>query len=98
MSNLLLYLLFVYGIATLISSELIFVPIVDLFKEYEKLYYHLTCPKCLSISVGFFVSLFGFTVLHPFIDPIVAYAFTSITNTFLSAFEEDISIDLLNSK
>jgi len=98
LSSLLLYVLFVYGFATLISSERIFVPIVDLFKDYDKLYYHLTCPKCLSISIGFIVSIMGFTVVHPLIDPIIAYAFTNITTTILSFFEEDISVDLLNPK
>ena len=98
MEQLLLYLLFVYGLAALFSTELIFIPIVDLFKGHDKLYYHLTCPKCLSISIGFFVSLFGFTVVYPLIDPILAYAFTHITTTVLSSFEDNISIDLLNPK
>lgn len=94
MSNLVLYVLFVYGLATLISSELIFVPLVERFKDYEKLYYHLTCPKCLSISIGFIASLLGFTVVHILIDPIIAYSFTAIVTTILSSFEEDINIDL----
>jgi hypothetical protein len=94
--NLISYLLFVYGLAILVSSELIFVPVVELFKDHDKLYYHLTCPKCLSISIGFVVSVFGFTVVNPFIDPILAYAFTSITATVLSSFEEDINIDFIN--
>lgn len=97
MSSIVLYLLFVYGLAILISTELIFVPLVELFKDHEKLYYHLTCPKCLSISIGFLTSLCGFGLVYPLIDPIIAYAFTSITATVLSYFEEDISIDLINT-
>ena len=48
------------------------------------------------MSIGFIVSLFGLMVVHPLIDPIIAYAFTSIINTILSSFEEDISIDIIN--
>jgi hypothetical protein len=88
----------VYGLAILVSSELLFVPIVELFKKHDKIYYHLTCPKCLSISIGFLVSLFGFTVVSPLIDPIIAYSFTNIISTILSYFEEDIGIDILNKK
>jgi hypothetical protein len=96
LNNLILYILFVYGIASLISSELIFAPLVDKFKQYEKVYYHLTCPKCLSISIGFLVSLGGLSVVNPFVDPILAYSFTLIMNTILSYFEDNNHIDLLN--
>lgn len=96
MSSLLIYVLFVFGIASLISSERIFASLVDMFKDYEKLYYHLTCPKCLSISVGCVVSLCGLSVVSPIIDPIIAYSFTTIINTVISYFEDNNSIDLLN--
>lgn len=96
MSSLLIYVLFVFGIATLISSERIFAPVVDMFKNYETLYYHLTCSKCLSISVGFVVSLCGYSVVSPIVDPIIAYSFTSIINTVLLYFEANNGIDLLN--
>ena len=97
MSSLIIFVLVVYGLATLISSELIFVPLVELFKDYDKIYYHLTCPKCLSISIGFFVSICGLGVVYPLVDPIIAYSFTNITNSVLSYFEEeDINVDLVN--
>lgn len=79
----LLFFLSVYGIATIISSEYIFMGVIDKFKKYEKLYYLLTCNKCMSVWVGFFVSLLYHTILHPVLDAAVCYVVTSGLNQIL---------------
>jgi hypothetical protein len=83
MFNLIIFLLAVYGISNIISSEYLFSPLVDKFKKYDKVYYFLTCNKCLSVWVGFLISLLGFKIVHPLIDPFVAYTATCLLNRVL---------------
>ena len=81
--NALIYILIVYGIATIISSEYIFSGLIDKFEKYTTLYTLLTCNKCLSIYVGFIISLFGYGIITPLLDPFIAYTVTVIMNKFL---------------
>jgi len=78
-----MYFLSVYGIATIISGEYIFSPVVDLFKKYEKFYYLLTCNKCLTVWIAFIMSLFCIRIYHPVIDAAAAYTVTCFINAFL---------------
>jgi len=79
----LLFFLSVYGIATIISSEYIFMPVIDKFKRFEKLHYLLTCNKCMSVWVGGLVSFFYWSVLTPVLDAAICYVVTSALNKFL---------------
>jgi len=81
--NIILYILCVYGIATIISSEYIFSLVIDKFKKYKTLYYLLTCNKCMTVWVGFIVSLLGFGIISPIVDPFIAYTCTLFLNKFL---------------
>jgi len=78
--NLLLFIFLVYGISTIISTEYLFATFVDKFKKYDKLYYLLTCNSCLSVWIGFIVSFCGLTIIHPAIDPFIAYTGTNLIN------------------
>ena len=80
--NLLVYLFAVYGMSTIISSEYLLSGLVDKFSKYQKLYYLLTCNKCLSVWIGFGISVLGFGIVHPLIDPFVAYTFVCFVNKF----------------
>ena len=79
----LLYFLSVYGVATIISGEYLFTPIVNKFQKYEKFYYLLTCNKCLTVWIGLIFSLCGFRLIHPVIDATAAYTVTCFVNAFL---------------
>jgi uncharacterized membrane-anchored protein len=81
--SVILYIFIVYGIATIIASEYLFSPIVDKFQKFPKLYYLLTCNKCLTIWIGLIISLVGFGVISPIFDPFIAYTSTCILNRVL---------------
>lgn len=78
-----LFFLSVYGVATIISTEYIFAPFVDLFKRFEKLYYLLNCNKCMSVWIGGLTSLFYWTVLTPVLDAAICYVVAAVLNKFL---------------
>jgi hypothetical protein len=73
----------VYGIATIISSEYMFIPLIDKFKRFEKIHYLLTCNKCMSVWIGGIISLIYWTVLTPILDAAICYVFASVMNKLL---------------
>ena len=91
--KILFYFLSVYGIATIIASEYIMISLVDKFKKWPKIYYLLTCNKCMTVWVGFLISLCGFGIMHPLIDPFAAYTITSILNIFFDRFDVSHQIE-----
>jgi hypothetical protein len=71
----------IYGISTIISQEPIFIPLIDKLERFKTLYYFLSCNKCLSVWIGFFVELaFGSTILYSICYAFMAYTFTSFVN------------------
>jgi len=77
MGSAIIFFLVVYAISTIISTEYIFIPIIDKIQKYQKLYYLLTCPKCLSVWVGFLLSYLGYGISNPFFDALMCYTVTS---------------------
>jgi len=81
MLNLIIFLMAVYGISTIISQEPIFIPIIDKLERFKTIYYFLSCNKCLSVWIGFFLALiFGSTILYAICYAFMAYTFTSLVN------------------
>lgn len=81
MLNLIVFLMAVYGISTIISQEPIFIPLIDKLERFKTIYYFLSCNKCLSVWIGFFVALvFGATILYSICYAFMAYTFTSFVN------------------
>jgi len=92
MINAIFFLFATYGMASVIAKEYILTDLVDKFQRWPKLYYLLTCNVCLSVWMGFTLSLCGYGVIHPIIDAFAAYTGTTILNHLFSyLFPEDPS-------
>jgi hypothetical protein len=84
----LFYLFSIYGIATIISSEFIFSQLTIKLSRFTSLYTLLTCNRCLSVWVGFFVSLAGFQLINVIFDPFISYTFCCLMNKLLDKTED----------
>lgn len=87
--NIFIFFLSVFGAATIISSEYIFSKVIDKFNKYDKLYYLLTCNKCMSFWIGLLVSFLGFKIINPFLDACAAYTVTCLLNCVLFGREDE---------
>jgi len=87
MTNLFLYFIFVYGVATIIANEYIFANLFDKLSSFNKLQYLVTCNKCLSVWVGLCTSLLGFGIIHPIVDAVCAFTVTKLINTITNTLD-----------